>query len=187
MRHKRPVAPSVFYSCGVLPGSEMYPNTTWLDTKWSAGKNLFQNMPRNFDSALSLTSKDGLDFAVLLNVLIAREVNSSDRFHHGFRFISPNPSLFPRNGQLPSFGGKSRPSRAFGCSGKHRSLFGTYRHKRTVLLRDIGNLEKPEMNWRLRQNAITVRSNFISNKTIPTNFTEFEKNILKICHFRYLH
>lgn len=117
-------------------------------------------MPRNFDSALSLTSKDGLDFAVLLNVLIAREVNSSDRFHHGFRFISPNPSLFPRNGQLPSFGGKSRPSIAFGCSGKYRSLFGTYRHKRTVSLRDIGNLEKPEMNWRLRQNAITVRSNF---------------------------
>lgn len=91
MRHKRPVAPSVFYSCGVLPGSEMYPNTTWLDTKWSGGKNLFQNMPRNFDSALSLTSKDGLDFAVLLNVLIAREVNSSDRFHHGFSVYIAKP------------------------------------------------------------------------------------------------
>lgn len=30
IRHKQPAALSEFYSCGVLPGSEMYPNTTWL-------------------------------------------------------------------------------------------------------------------------------------------------------------
>jgi len=153
----------------------MYPNTTWLETTRSRGKNLFQNILRNFEPALILSSKDRLHFTVSPYVLVAREVNSSDRFHHGFRFISPNASLFPRNGQLPFFGGKSRPSIAFGWSDKHRTLFGTNRHKRTVSLRDIGNLEKPEMNWRLRQHAITVRSKFVSNKIIPTLFAEFEK------------
>ena len=42
IRQKRPAAPSELYSCGVPPGSEMYPNTTWLDTKRFRGKNLLQ-------------------------------------------------------------------------------------------------------------------------------------------------
>lgn len=49
IRQKRPAARSEFYSYGVLPGSEMYPNTTWLDTKRFRGKNLLQNLPRNFE------------------------------------------------------------------------------------------------------------------------------------------
>lgn len=166
IRQKRPAAPSEFYSCGVLPGPEMYPNTTWLDTKGSRCKNLLQNLLRNFEPALILSSKNGFHFTVIPYVLIAREVNSFDRFHHGFRFISPNTSLFPRNGQLPIFGGKSRPSIALGWSDKHRTLFGTNRHKRIVSLRDIGNLEKPEMNWTLRQHAITVRTKFVSDDII---------------------
>jgi len=174
IRQKRPATPSEFYSCGVLPGSEMYPNTTWLDTKRSRGKTLFQNLLRNFEPVLILCSKNGLQFTIIPHVLIAREVNSSDRFHYGFRFISPNTSLFPRNGQLPFFGGKSRPSIAFGWSDKYRTLFGTNRHKRTVLLRDIVNPEKPEMNWRLRPHAITVRSKFQTRLFKPV-FTEFEK------------
>lgn len=186
IRQKRPAALSEFYSCGVLPGSEMYPNTTWLDTKGSRGKNLLQNLLRNFEPALILSSKNGFQFTAIPYVLIAREVNSSDRFHHGFRFISPNASLFPRNCQLPFFGGKGHPSIAFGWSDKHRTLVGANRHKRIVSLRDIGNLEKPEMNWRSRH-AITVRSKFLSDEIIPTSFTEFEKNILNIYHFRYLH
>ena len=47
IHQKRLVAPSEFYSCGVLPGSETYPNTTWLD-KRSGGKNLFQKYASKF-------------------------------------------------------------------------------------------------------------------------------------------
>ena len=48
IRQKRPAARSEFYSYGVLPGSEMYPNTTWLDTKRFRGKNLLQKSASKF-------------------------------------------------------------------------------------------------------------------------------------------
>lgn len=107
--------------------------------------------------------------------LMAREVNSSDRFHHGFRFISPTHEPLSEKCQTSFFRGKSPPSIAFGWSDKHRTsseLIATKGLNHCVTSETWKNRKWNE-GW--DKNAITVRSNFVSNKIIPTNFTEFDK------------
>ena len=91
IRHILPAALSKFHLCCELPGSEMYPNTTWLMKSYSK-MSLKTSTART--NPQILTSKESFSLQWLctftLRVFFPREVNSSDRFHRVFRFISTN-------------------------------------------------------------------------------------------------